>query len=61
MAIETIQRGGLEMDNMVRIIIIDICAVLGAEVYDETVIPVDEAADFVKKYADVSKYRIVTV
>lgn len=49
------------MDNMVRIIIIDVCAVLGAEVYDETVIPVDEAADFVKKYADVSKYRIVTV
>lgn len=49
------------MEGIVRIIIIDICSALGAEVYDEIIIPVDEASDFVKKYADMSKYRIVTV
>jgi hypothetical protein len=49
------------MDNMVRIIVIDVYSVFGAEVYDEIIIPATEASDFVKKYADMEKYRIVTV
>lgn len=49
------------MEDMVRIIIVDITKALGAEVYDEIIIPANKATDFVKKYADMEKYRIVTV
>lgn len=49
------------MDDAIRIIIIDVSKVLGAEVYDETVIPANEAAEFIRKYTDMSKYRIITV
>lgn len=49
------------MDNVIRIIVIDISAALGAEVYDEIIIPVNEANDFANKYTDITKYRIITV
>ena len=46
---------------MVRIIILDISNVLGADVYDEAILPISKATGFVKKYIDISKYRIVTI
>jgi hypothetical protein len=46
---------------MLRIIIIDISKPLGAEIYDEIIIPVEKATEFVRKYIDMSKYRIITV
>lgn len=52
------------METMIRIIVIDVSNVLGAEVYDEVIVPVDRINDinmFVKKYIDLSKYRIMTV
>lgn len=48
-------------NDMIRIIILDVSNVLGANVYDEAVLPVTHATDFVKKYINIKKYRIVTV
>lgn len=48
-------------NDMIRIVVLDISNVLGSSVYDETILPVNQATEFVKKYIDVSKYRIVTI
>lgn len=48
-------------NNMIRIVILDISNVLGANVYDEAILPVSQATEFVKKYIDMSKYRIITI
>ena len=48
-------------NDMIRIVILDISNVLGAYVYDESILPISKATDFVKKYIDISKYRIVTI
>ena len=48
-------------DDMIRIVVLDISNVLGAYVYDEAILPISKATDFVKKYIDISKYRIVTI
>ena len=53
--------GGDNTECMVRIIILDISNVLGADVYDEAILPISKATGFVKKYIDISKYRIVTI
>ena len=53
--------GGDNTECMVRIIILDISNVLGAYVYDDAILPISKATDFVKKYIDISKYRIVTI
>lgn len=60
--------GGINMrdgdnneNNMIRIVILDISNVLGANVYDEAILPVSQATEFVKKYIDMSKYRIITI
>ena len=50
-----------DRDNMLRIVVLDISKPLGAEVYDEALIPVSEANEFIKKYIDITKDRIVTV
>lgn len=47
--------------NMVRIVVIDVSNPLGSEVYDEAIIPLSQATNFVKKYIDMTKYRIVTI
>lgn len=47
--------------NMVRIVVLDITKPLAATVYDEAILPVLQATEFVKKYIDISKYRIVTI
>lgn len=48
-------------ENMVRIVILDVTKPLGAEVYDEIMLPVTETTGFVKRYIDMTKYRIVTI
>ena len=48
-------------EDTIRIVVIDISKPLGANVYDEALIPVSEANEFIKKYIDITKYRIVTV
>ena len=48
-------------DDMIRIVVLDISNVLGAYVYDDAILPISKATDFVKKYIDISKYRIVTI
>lgn len=48
-------------NDMIRIVILDISNVLGAYVYDEAILPISKATDFVKKYIDISKYRIITI
>lgn len=50
--------------DMVRIVVIDIRDVLCSEVYDEAIIPIDhkdEINEFIAKYIDISKYRVITV
>lgn len=52
------------MEAMVRIVVVDISSILGAEVYDELLAPVsnkDEVAEFLGQYTDITKYRIITV
>lgn len=52
------------MIQMVRIVVINIEKVLCSEVYDELIISIDkteEIKDFVSKYSDLTKYRILTV
>lgn len=48
-------------EDIVRIVILDITKPLGAEVYDEVMLPVSESTSFAKKYIDMKKYRIVTI
>lgn len=48
-------------DNMVRIVILDISNILASNVYDEAILPANQATEFIKKYIDMSKYRIVTI
>lgn len=48
-------------NDMVRIIVLDITKPLAATVYDEAILPVLQAKEFVKKYIDISKYRIITI
>ena len=48
-------------EDTVRIVILDITKPLGAEVYDEIMLPVTKATEFVKKYIDMTKYRIITI
>lgn len=48
-------------DNMIRIVILDISNVFGTDVYDEAILPVGQATEFIKKYTDMKKYRIVTI
>ncbi len=48
-------------ENMMRIVILDISKPLASEVYDEAIIPISKATDFIKNYIDVSKYRILTI
>ncbi len=50
--------------DKVRIVVIDISDVLGSEVYDEAIFPIehkDEINEFIAKYIDISKYRVITV
>lgn len=48
-------------NNMIRIIILDISNALCSSVYDEAILPVNQATEFANRYIDMSKYRIVTV
>ncbi len=48
-------------EQFIRIVILDISNVLGSSVYDEAVLPVSQATDFVNKYVDMEKYRVVTI
>lgn len=48
-------------DNIIRIIVVNVEDVMCAEVYDEIIVPVEEAETFSKKYTDLSKYRLITV
>ena len=48
-------------ERMIRIVILDISSALGSTVYDEAILPVQQAAEFVDKYIDMSKYRIISV
>lgn len=48
-------------EDMIRIVVLDITKPLATIVYDEAILPVLQATEFVKKYIDVSKYRIVTI
>lgn len=49
------------VNDMVRIVILDITKPLATTVYDEAILPVLQAKEFVKKYIDISKYRIITI
>lgn len=51
----------IKRNDLVRIVILDISNILASNVYDEVLIPVNQATDFIKKYIDMKKYRIVTV
>ena len=50
-----------EQSELIRVIIIDISKPLGANIYDEAILPVLQATSFAKKYIDMTKYRIITV
>ena len=50
-----------EKDGLIRIVVLDISNTLGSNVYDEAIVPVNQATNFAKQYIDMSKYRIVTV
>lgn len=52
---------GVKNEDIVRIIILDITKPLGAEVYDEIMLPVTKATDFVRKYIDITKFRVITI
>lgn len=45
----------------IRVLIIDIRKPLSSEVYDEAILPICEVNNFIKKYMDFEKYRIITV
>ena len=51
----------VENNGLVRIVVVDISQPLGSSVYDEAILPVLQATSFVKKYIDVTKYRIITI
>lgn len=53
--------GNNNKNNMIRIVILDISNVLGSNVYDEAILPINQATKFVKKYIDMRKYRIITI
>lgn len=58
------KKGGNTMENMVRIVIIDVSDVLGSKVYDEALFPIEaikESSQFIQQYIDISKYRVITV
>ena len=48
-------------DDMIRIVVLDISNILASNVYDEVILPVNQAEEFVEKYIDMTKYRIVTI
>ena len=50
-----------ESDENLRIIVLDISKQYAANVYDEAIVPVEHATEFVEKYIDMAKYRVVTV
>ena len=52
---------GIWNNELIRIVVIDISEPLGANVYDEAILPVPQATNFAKKYIDMTKYRIITV
>ena len=47
--------------GLIRIVVIDITKVLGSEVYDEVIIPVEDAADYILNYTDMKRFRFITV
>lgn len=49
------------MNDTIRVIIIDVSKTLGAKIYDEKIVSSNEAVNFVNKYTDMTKYRIITV
>ncbi len=51
----------MKNEDMVRIVILDITNPLATKVYDEAILPVTKATDFVKKYIDMTLYRIITI
>jgi hypothetical protein len=48
-------------NDTIRIVVLDITKPLSSVVYDEAILPVLQAKEFVKKYIDISKYRIITI
>lgn len=48
-------------NDIIRIVVLDITKPLASTVYDEAILPVLQAKEFVKKYIDISKYRIITI
>lgn len=48
-------------EENIRIVVINISNVLGSSVYDEAVLPISQATEFVSKYVDMKKYRVVTI
>ena len=48
-------------EDVIRIVVLDITKPLATTVYDEAILPVLQATEFVKKYIDISKYRIITI
>lgn len=51
----------IKSEESIRIVVINISNVLGASVYDEAVLPISQATEFVSKYVDMKKYRVVTI
>ncbi|WP_180994610.1 hypothetical protein [Clostridium sp. chh4-2] len=47
--------------GLIRIVVIDITKVLGSEVYDEVIIPVEDAADYILNYTDMKRFRFITI
>ena len=48
-------------ENMVRIVVLDITKPFATAVYDEAILPVLKATEFIEKYINMAKYRIVTI
>ena len=48
-------------ENMIRIVILDISKPLASKVYDEAILPTSKATNFIEKYINMDKYRILTV
>ena len=48
-------------ENCIRIVVIKIEKPYTSEVYDDVITTTKRASDFIQKYTDMKKYRIVTV
>ena len=47
--------------ELVRIVVIDVSKALGSEVYDEVIIPIDQASKYILQYTDITRFRFITI